>query len=94
VPFLSSGGTYAAYQGFAKDLQTQLDQLIAQGVSATDTQTRAQIYGQLQNLSYENALDLYVDQVLGRWYEQMWVKGYYYNPIFLTNAYFYVLSKG
>jgi peptide/nickel transport system substrate-binding protein len=94
VPFLSSGGAYSAFQGFAKDLQTQLDQLITQAVSTADTQKRAQIYAQLQNLSYENALDLYVDQPLGRWYEQMWIGGYYYNPIFGANAYFYVLTKG
>jgi peptide/nickel transport system substrate-binding protein len=93
-PFLSSGGSYSAFQHFAPDLQTQLDQLIVQGVSTTDTQQRAQIYAQLQNLSYENALDIFVVQPEARWYEQMWVHGYYYNPIFGANAYFYVLSKG
>jgi peptide/nickel transport system substrate-binding protein len=93
VPFLSSGGTYSAYQGFAKDLQTQLDQLITQGVSTADTAQRAQIYAQLQNLSYENALDLFVDQPLGRHYEQEWINGYYYNPVY-PDLYFYVLGKG
>jgi peptide/nickel transport system substrate-binding protein len=94
VPFLASGGTYSAYQAFPTDLQKQLDQLIQQGVSTTDAAQRAQIYGQLQNLSYENALDLYVDQPLGRYYEQMWIGGFYFNPVFGPNVYFYVLSKG
>lgn len=92
VPFLSSGGTYASSQAFPADLQSQLDQLITQGVQTSDTQERASIYAQLQNLSYENALDLFVDQPEGRHYEQMWVKGYYYNPIY-PGIYFYSLSK-
>jgi peptide/nickel transport system substrate-binding protein len=94
VPFLSSGGTYAASQGFPKDLQTQLDNLITQGVTTTNTQQRAQIYGQLQDLSYKNALDLFVIQNQVRVYMQPWVKGYYYNPIFSNNEYYYyALSK-
>jgi peptide/nickel transport system substrate-binding protein len=95
VPFLSSGGTYSAYQAFPQALQQQLDTLIQQAVSATDVQTRTQLYGQLQNLSYENALDIFVVQPLIRVYEQEWVGGYYYNPIFSNNVfYYYSLSKG
>jgi peptide/nickel transport system substrate-binding protein len=91
-PFLSSGGTYASSQAFSVDVQKQLDQLITQGIQATDTQTRTQIYQQLQDLSYKNALDLFVVQPENRHYEQMWVKGYYYNPIY-PGIYFYPLSK-
>jgi peptide/nickel transport system substrate-binding protein len=98
VPFLASGGTYAGTQGFAKDLQTQLDPLITQAVQASDPQTRAKLYGQLQNLAYQNALDLFVVQRVGRHYQQAWVQGYYYNPTYYnapeTGTYFYVLSKG
>jgi peptide/nickel transport system substrate-binding protein len=91
---LSSGGTYAGSQGFDPTLQKQLDQLITQGVQASDNQARAAIYSQLQNLSYENALDIFVVQPEARVYLQNWVKGYYYNPIF-SNAefYYYSMSK-
>ena len=94
VPFLASGGTYSGSQAFPSDLQTQLDQLITQGVQTSDEQARAAIYSQLQNLSYENALDLFVVQPQIRVYMQGWVKGYYYNPIF-SNAefYYYSMSK-
>jgi peptide/nickel transport system substrate-binding protein len=95
VPFLASGGTYAASQAFPKDVQAQMDQLITQGVETTDTQARAKIYGQLQNLAYENALDIFVEQPELNVYMQNWVKGYYYNPIFGNVVYyFYALSKG
>ena len=97
-PYLAGGGTYANSQHFPKDLQTQMDQLISQGVQTADTQARAKIYEQLQNLAYENALDIFVVQRVGRHYEQAWVQGWYYNPIYPgmpeTGTYFYVLSKG
>jgi peptide/nickel transport system substrate-binding protein len=92
VPFLASGGTYASSQAFPADVQKQLDQLITQGVQASDTQARTQIYQQIQDLTYKNALDLFVVQPEVRHYEQMWVKGYYYNPIY-PGIYFYPLSK-
>jgi peptide/nickel transport system substrate-binding protein len=98
TPFLAGGGTYAASQHFPQDVQTQMDKLIAQGVQTADTQARAKIYQQLQNIAYENALDIFVVQRVGRHYEQMWVNGWYYNPIYPgspeTGSYFYVLSKG
>ena len=91
---LSSGGTYAASQFFPADLQKQMDTLIVQGVTATDPQQRASIYSQLQNLSYQNALDIYVVQPQVRVYMQDWVKGYYYNPIYGNTIYYeYSLSK-
>jgi peptide/nickel transport system substrate-binding protein len=89
VPFLASGGTYAAYQGFPADLQKQMDDLIAQAVTTTDPQQRAQLYGQLQNLSYENALDIFVVQPEVNVYMQPWIKGYYYNPAWSNNMYYY-----
>ena len=94
APMLASGGTYAASQFFPADLQKQLDGLIAQGVTTTDEQQRAAIYSQLQNLAYENALDIFVVQPQVRVYTQSWVGGYYYNPMFSNSVYYeYALSK-
>lgn len=93
VPFMSSGGTYSEYQHFPSDVQTQLDNLIKQGVSTSDTTQRASVYQQIQNLSYQNALDIFLVQPLGNHYQQSWIKGYYYNPIY-PGMYFYSLSKG
>jgi peptide/nickel transport system substrate-binding protein len=93
VPFLASGGTYAGTQAFDPTLQKQMDSLINQGITATDQTQRASIYSQLQNLSYQNALDIFVVQPLIRHYEQMWVTGWYYNPTY-NDQYFYPLNKG
>lgn len=98
APYLVSGGTYGGTQHFPQDVQAQMDKLITEAVQASDPQARAKIYGQLQNLAYENALDIFVVQRVGRHYEQMWVKGWYYNPTYPgapeTGSYFYALSKG
>lgn len=93
TPFLASGGTYGGTQHFPKDLQTQIDQLVTQGVQTSDPQARAKIYQQLQNLAYQNALDIFVEQPQNRHYEQLWVQGWYYNPTY-PGIYFYSLSKG
>jgi peptide/nickel transport system substrate-binding protein len=92
VPYLATGGTYGGTQHFPAALQAQMDTLITQGVQTSDTQARAKIYEQLQNLAYENALDIFVVQPQARHYEQMWVKGWYYNPTY-SGQYFYALSK-
>jgi peptide/nickel transport system substrate-binding protein len=97
-PYLVTGGTYGGTQHFAPNLQKQMDDLISQGVQASDPQARAKIYQQLQNLSYQNALDIFVVQRQGRNYQQEWVKGWYYNPAYPgmpeNGTYFYALSKG
>jgi peptide/nickel transport system substrate-binding protein len=94
APYLVSGGTYGGTQHFSKDLQAQMDKLITDGVLSSDAQARAKTYQQLQNLAYENALDIFVVQPQARHYEQTWVNGWYYNSIFGGNIYFYALSKG
>ena len=87
-----------AQQHFPKDVQTQLDDLINKAVASTDQAQRTQMYSQLQNLAYENALDLFGVQPLCRDYNQAWVHGWYYNPIVPVMAnigiYLYGLSKG
>ena len=97
-PYLATGGTYGGTQNFPKDVQAQMDQLINQAAQESDPQARAKDYQQLQNIAYENALDLFVVQRQARHYEQSWVKGWYYNSTYPgstpTGEYFYALSKG
>ncbi|MCL4560303.1 MAG: ABC transporter substrate-binding protein [Chloroflexi bacterium] len=94
VPFMSSGGTYAGTQAFPSAVQTQLDNLITQGVSTTDSAARAKIYAQIQNIAYQNALNVFLVQPQINVYLQNWVKGWYYNPTYPNPGfYFYALSK-
>ena len=95
--YLVTGGTYGGTQHFPKDVQAQMDQLINAAVVASDPQVRTKDYQQLQNIAYENALDIFIVQREGRHYMQDWIKGWYYNPIYPgmpeTGTYFYALSK-
>ncbi len=96
-PYLVTGGTYGGTQHFAKDVQAQMDKLVNDAAQANDPQARAQMYQRLQNIAYENALDIFVVQRAGRHYMQDWIKGWYYNPTYPgmpeTGSYFYALSK-
>jgi len=96
-PYLVTGGTYGGTQHFAKDVQAQMDQLINQAAQESDVQARTKDYEQLQNIAYENALDIFVVQRAGRHYMQDSIKGWYYNPTYPgmpeTGSYFYALSK-
>ena len=49
-------------------------------------------YEELQVKAHDEAIDIFLAQAVGRHYEQLWVKGWYYNPAYF-GTYFYVLSK-
>ncbi|MGA2110932.1 MAG: ABC transporter substrate-binding protein [Anaerolineales bacterium] len=93
VPYLASGGAYSGVQAFDPTLQKQMNALVDQAVSASDQSQRATIYAQLNKIAVDNALDIFAVAPTIRHYEQEWIHGYYYNPIY-TEFYFYPLSKG
>jgi peptide/nickel transport system substrate-binding protein len=97
-PYLASSGAFSGSQHFATPLQDQLDALIQQAVGAPDPAQRAKLYQQLQNMAYENALDVFLTQPQLRHYEQSWIHGWYYNPLIfgstMPGSYFYGLTKG
>ncbi len=93
APYLGSGGAYSGTQSFDPTLQKQMDTLINQAVSSSDQSQRATLYAQLNKLAVDNALDIFAVAPTARHYEQEWVHGYYYNPIY-SSFYFYALSKG
>ena len=85
-------GTYGRRQALPDDLTAQFQDLVNQGVSESDPAKRAEIYTQLNQLVYDQAPDIILAIATQRHYEQRWVNGYYYNPIY-SGFYYYVLSK-
>lgn len=67
--------------------------LINQGVHETDPAKRSEIYKQFNKLYYEDIPTFLLANSTSRHYEQRWVKGYYYNPLYGSGPYFYALSK-
>jgi peptide/nickel transport system substrate-binding protein len=93
APYLGSGGAYSGTQSFDPTVQKQMDALINQAVSSADQSQRATLYAQLNKMALDNALDIFAVAPTIRHYEQEWVKGYYYNPIY-SEFYWYPMSKG
>jgi peptide/nickel transport system substrate-binding protein len=85
-------GTYGRRQSLPEDLTNQFKDLLNQGVSETDPAARAEIYKQVNQLEYDTAPEILTATATARRYEQKWVNGYYYNPIY-SGLYWYVLSK-
>jgi peptide/nickel transport system substrate-binding protein len=89
-PYLT--GTYGRRQSMPEDLNAQFQDLVNAGVSASDPAERAAIYTELNQAVYDSAAHIILAIATGRHYEQRWVNGYYYNPIY-SGFYYYALSK-
>lgn len=87
--FLHSDGRYALAQGYHNP---QADTLVRAAVSDTNPKTRAQKYMQLQNLAYEDAMQIYTVHPTGLWAMRDHVKGFTDNPVYM-GIYFYPISK-
>lgn len=74
-------GTFAGRQNLPADLKAKFQELINQGVQATDPAEREKAYFAFQQLYYEEVPTIILAQATGKRYEQRWVKGFYYNPI-------------
>lgn len=94
-PFLYSNGTYGRVINMPPEIAARYDELILQAASLTDQDERAKIYQQLQLMSQEDAVVIWMYQVLERVHLQSWIQGFYYNPAYTQEAYswIYALSK-
>jgi peptide/nickel transport system substrate-binding protein len=90
VPYVT--GFYAQLQSMPRDVSGPLAGFINQGVQETDPEKRAAIYQQFNQAFYAAAPDILLTVQNNRQYEQRWVQGYYYNPIY-SGFYFYALWK-
>ncbi len=81
-PYMSCAGDFSAAQGFPSDLCGQWDKLMAEAVTSTDPAKAAANYTQLQKAAIDNAIDVFIAQPQNRWYQQLWVQGFYYRPLY------------
>ncbi len=90
LPFMHSQGTYAQKQSLNKI--ANYDDLIMQAARELDTAKRQQLYYQLQQKAYEDAIDVFLVDAVGRSWQRTWVNGWMYNPMW-PGQNFYTLSK-
>ncbi|MDW8110103.1 MAG: ABC transporter substrate-binding protein [Candidatus Bipolaricaulota bacterium] len=90
LPFMHSQGTYAQKQSLNKI--ANYDDLILQAARELDPTKRQQLYYQLQQRAYEDAIDIFLVDAVGRSWQRTWVDGWMYNPMW-PGQNFYLLSK-
>jgi peptide/nickel transport system substrate-binding protein len=94
-PFLYSQGSYGRVINMTDEYKKKYDELIIKGATTTDQAERAKIYQEIQLDAEEDAVVIWMYQVLDSVYLQEWIKGYYYNPAYFQDSYtwVYALSK-
>jgi peptide/nickel transport system substrate-binding protein len=85
-------GTYAARQRMPAEMAAVFSEMVDRGVAETDPNEREAIYWEMSEYDYENAPAIRLAVATGRHYEQRWVNGWYYNPVY-PGTYFYSLSE-
>ncbi len=90
-PFLV--GDYAHRQSIPDDVIAKFQPLVTAGVTETDPAKRAAIYKQIQDMDYDEVLAVRIYVPTTPFYMQRWVKGFYLNPLYSEEEYYYVLSK-
>ena len=81
-PYMSSNGTYGGRASFdvLGAVSDHIDELIAAGAKEVDPAKRQAIYYELQQIEYDNALDLLVSEPTGRRWMRTDIGGFQYNP--------------
>jgi peptide/nickel transport system substrate-binding protein len=90
-PFLV--GTYASRQVMPEDMHDEFKELVSAGVAAGTPEERAEIYKQITQKDYDDVPAIRLAVATGRHYEQRWVEGYYFNPIYTFESNWMRFSK-
>lgn len=94
-PYLHSEGYYGGqrgenYEKWAKD--SGMNALIEKGIRTVDSEKRRKIYEKIQKTAVDQAVDIWLDQVVGVHLERKYLEGYYPNPM-RPSVYFYMYDK-
>ena len=93
-PYYSSKGSYGSTLGeaYVKWAKSNMDPLLNEVFKTTDRTKLSEIYQKMNELAYENALYIWIDQPLIVHVQRSDIKGWYYNPA-RSGVDFYSLSK-
>jgi peptide/nickel transport system substrate-binding protein len=89
-PYMHSHGAFAYRQRLSKI--ANYDELIEAAAKEVNPARRQQLYFELQKKAYEDAIDIFLDDSLGRNWQRCWVDGYSYNPMW-PGLNYYILGK-
>ena len=88
-PFLHSDGFFSFYLGYSNAV---IDAKIQLAIEATDDATRAQLYGEIAQIGFDDAVYAFIIQGFGFRVERTWVRGWYFHPM-AAGAYVWALDK-
>ncbi len=83
-PFGKTGGAAAKRVKYSNP---DVDKLLAQGLTETDSAKRASIYGQIQTILQDDAPFLVLEQPVAQIVSKKIITGYVYHPVDLVNPY-------
>jgi peptide/nickel transport system substrate-binding protein len=94
-PFLHSQGAYGRIVNMTEETAAEFDALIVEGATLTAPEDRRPVYEELQLKAQEEAVNIWMYQVLSRYHLQDWMHGFYFNPAYGSPPYsfVYALSK-
>jgi peptide/nickel transport system substrate-binding protein len=84
-------GTFGGRQGLPEDILAKYEEVASAAAAETDPATREQMYFDIQQMFYDDAISVILSQQTGARYEQRWVEGWFYNPI-TPGTYYYSMS--
>ncbi len=91
VPYMHTYGDFTRFQHYSN---STVDALIEQGITTPDGPARQAIYETLQLMYFQDCPSVCLAQALKRHWERDWVQGWYHNPLYPGQKYFYHLWKG
>jgi len=85
-------GSYGNRQNMPAELKDQFKVLLDKGVGETDPAKRAETYYELNQLYYDETPGIILTSGISHNYEQKWLEGRVYNPVF-SGDYYYPMTK-
>jgi ABC-type transport system substrate-binding protein len=86
-------GSYGGRQNLPADMKAQFKELLDKGVGEVDPAKRDAIYKEMNQMYYDQTPGNILAIPYTHNYEQLWVEGRVFNPIF-SEEYYYPMSKG
>ncbi len=95
VPFAQSTGTFSGWQGdtLVNMFKENYDPLISAAMATSDQAVRAEIYYQIEQMSFDDCYDIWLPQANGWRTIRDWVQGAAFNPVFPGGYYYYSVYK-
>jgi peptide/nickel transport system substrate-binding protein len=92
-PLLGSTGYFGRFLDIEPNLQKQLDDLILQARRELNPEKRKALYYQIEQLNYDHALIIPIEQGVFKRFTRSWVKGFFWNMAYVGTYYWYLWKE-